>query len=127
MTELPGLIGVVDRLLLKASVCREDAECREYIRTCVVGTLLADALSRLVAKLKEKDRIPIEKLYDAVVSQALFNDILQKSYRDFAVEMLAKVIKYLEMESKIKDGVVTRYSLMWISAHIETAMIFLDC
>jgi hypothetical protein len=41
--------------------------------------------------------------------------------------ILARTIKYLEMHGNIKDGVVTRYGLMWMATHIETAMVFLGC
>jgi hypothetical protein len=122
--ELPGLVGVVDRLLLEAAACREDAGCREYVRTCVVGTILFDALMRLAAA--SKGRVPLEKLYEAVASQTALGDVLNK-HRELASEMLDKTVKYLEMHGEIRNGTATRDALLKMAIHIETAMVFLGC
>ncbi len=122
-TKLPSLVGVVDQLLLEAAACREEEKCREYVRTCVVGTLLSEALTRLAWS---KNKIPVEELYEAVTSQIMHGDILH-SYRDFMVDMLDRIIEYLETVDEMKNGVVTRLDLLKMVSHIEAAMILLGC
>lgn len=121
--ELPGLVGVVDRLLLEAAACREDAKCREYTRTCVVGTILSDALMRLAAS---KGKVPLEKLYETIVSQTALGDVLNK-HRELASEMLDRTVRYLEMHGEIRNGTANRDALLKMAVHIETAMVFLGC
>jgi len=121
-TELPGLMGVVDRLLL-AATCREEDKCREYVRTCVVGTVLSIALMRLALS---KKKISVEKLYEAVASQ-IEHDLVLQGCKDFVAEMLDKTMKYLEARGDIKNGAVTRDVLLKMIAHVDTAMIFLGC
>ena len=120
--ELPGLIGVVDSLIV-FSMCYKDDRCREYVRTCVVGVLIHEALMRLAMS---KKKVPIEELYEAVTSHVMNSDVLRK-YRDFAAEMLGRTIKYLEMYGDIKNNVATRDSLLKMAVHIETALLFLGC
>jgi hypothetical protein len=121
--KLPGLMGVVDRLLLEAAACREDESCREYVRTCVVGTLLSEALMRIALS---KNEIPVEELYETVASQIIHGDILH-NYRDFMADMLDRIIEYLEMGGEIKNGMATRFDLLKMASHVEVAMIFLGC
>lgn len=122
-TALPGLIGVVDRLLLEASSCQNEDKCREYVRTCVVGTLISEALMRLAVS---KKKVPVEELFEAVESHVMNSDVLHK-YRDFAAEILGRTIKYLEMRGDIKNNMATRDGLMKMAVHIETALLFLGC
>jgi hypothetical protein len=121
--ELPGLMEVVDRLLLEAAACREEDKCHEYVRTCVVGTILSEALMRLAAK---PIKVPVEKLYEVVASQ-IRHDIVSREFASAIADVLDKTVKYLEIRIDIKNGVATRDSLMKMLAHIEAAMIFLGC
>jgi len=121
--ELPGLIGVVDSLIEVSSMCYKDDRCRKYVRTCVVGALISEALVRLAVSKKE---FPVEELHEAVESHVMNSDVLRK-YRDFAAEMLGRTIKYLEMHGDMKNGVATRDSLLKMAIHIETASLLLGC
>jgi hypothetical protein len=123
MSELPGLVGVVDRLLLEAAECDKREKCREYVHTCVVGTLLSDALMRLA---KSKSKVPVEKLYEAVTSQ-IAHDMVLRRFTPLIADMLDRTVKYLERHGDIKNGVATRDSLLKMLAHIEAAMVFLGC
>jgi hypothetical protein len=122
-TELPGLMGVVDRLLLEAAACRKEDMCREYVRTCVVGTLLSDALMRLI---KSKDKVHVEDLYEAVASQ-IENDVVLRSFKPIMDDMLSRAVKYLVMRGDIRNSALTRYDLLKILAHVEAVTIFLGC
>jgi hypothetical protein len=122
-TELPGLIGIVDRLLFEAAACRKEDMCREYVHTCAAGVLLSDALMRLI---KSKDKVHVEDLYEAVASQ-IGNDIVLHSFKPIIDNMLDKTAKYLVTHGDITNNVLTRYDLLKMLAHIEAAMTFLGC
>jgi hypothetical protein len=121
-SELPGLLGVADRLLLEAVAC--EGKCREYVRVCVAGTLLSAALMRLATKSKSK--IPVEKLYEAVVLQIGHDVVLHKLAPTIA-DMLNRVVKYIEMYGDIRNGVATRDSLIKMIGHIDGVLAFLGC
>jgi len=114
----------VDRLLLEAATCREEDKCREYVHTCIAGTILSETLIRLV--VKTKNEIPVEKLYETVAPQ-IRHDIVSRKFASAMADMLKKTVKYLEIYGDIKNGVVTRDGLMKMLVHIEVAMIFLGC
>jgi hypothetical protein len=122
-TELPGLIGIVDRLLLETVACDEKEKCREYVHTCIVGSLLSDTLMRLA---KSKSKVPVEKLYETVMSQ-FAHDIILRRFAPLIADVLDRMVKYLETHCGVKNGVATRDSLLKAVAHIEAAMVFLGC
>ncbi len=118
--ELHGLLEVADRLLLEAVRC--DGKCREYVRTCVAGTLLSEALMRLVKKRK----VPVEKLYEAVASQ-ISHSIVFRDLAPAIADMLDKAVKYVEMHGGIRNGVVTYDSLWKMLGHIDGVLALLGC
>ncbi len=121
--ELPGLVGVVDRLLLEAAECDKREKCREYVHVCVMGTILSEALMRLA---KSKGKVPVEKLYEAVTSQ-FAHDVILRRFMPLIADALDRMVKHLETLGDIKNGVTTRDSLMKMLAHTEAAMVFLGC
>ncbi len=120
-TELSGLLGVADRLFLEAVAC--EGKCREYVRTCVAGTLLSEALMRLV---KSKRNVPVEKLYETVASQ-ISHSILFRDLASAIVDMLDKTVKYVESRDGIRNGVVTRDDLIKMLGHIDGVLALLGC
>jgi hypothetical protein len=118
-TELPGLMEVVERL-------RPDRDrCRKYAHVCVAGTLVVNALHNLAVRNKQ---ILVDKLYEDVISQIRRDyDLLSEDLEGAIAEVLHKTVKYLEMRGNIKNGVATREDMLMMAAHIDTAMIFLDC
>ncbi|MFZ8809262.1 MAG: hypothetical protein ACO2PN_14310 [Pyrobaculum sp.] len=122
-SELPGLLEIADRLLLEAVRC--DGKCREYVRTCVAGTLLSETLMHLVRSSKRR-KVPVEKLYETVASQ-INHDIALRNLAPAIADILDRVVKYVEMHGGIRNRVATYDSLWKMLGHIDGVLALLGC